>query len=76
MKPPDSKKNAKNAPQPNPNGSSRLPRAQANATANANAAPANNAPTSDAFAGQSASDLSSRATDGLLVNGTTNNAAS
>ena len=77
VKPPDSKKNAKNAPQPNPNGSSGFQRTQANATANANAAPANNsAPASDAFAGQSPSDLSSRATDGLLVNGTTNNAAS
>ncbi len=74
VKPPDPKKNAKNAPQPNPNGTSGFQSTQANATVNANAAPANNAaPASDAFAGQSPSDLSSRATDGLLVNGTTNN---
>ena len=51
--------------------------------ANPNAAPpasqstaAEAVPTNSAFAGQSASDLSQRASDGLLINGTVNNRAS
>jgi hypothetical protein len=50
-------------------------RTQANATANAPAPSAEPAPPLG-DAGQSASDLSQRATDGFLINGTTNNSAS
>jgi hypothetical protein len=76
--PTDNKKSAKGAaPAANPNGSGGFQRTQANATANAPAADAPAPPpASDSFAGQSASDLSSRANDGFLVNGTSNNGAS
>jgi trimeric autotransporter adhesin len=74
VKPSDSKKNAKNGPPPAPaNAPGGFQRTQANATATAptaDAAPA--APASESLAGRSAADAS----DGFLVNGSTNNSAS
>ncbi len=69
---------AKNGATPQNAGSQRgFQRTDVNATANAPAPSAEPAtPAGDSAAGQSASDLSQRASDGFLINGSTNNSAS
>jgi trimeric autotransporter adhesin len=71
-------KSGKNAPAAGAgNGSGGFRRTDVNATSTAPPASGDTPPpTSDAFAGQSAADLNKSATDGLLINGSTNNAAS
>jgi len=81
--PPQASKNKKGAAAATPaNGQNSFQRAAVNANPNAAPASANessaaeSAPANSPFANQSASDLNQRASDGLLINGTTNNGAS
>jgi hypothetical protein len=72
-------KAGKNAPAANasPNGANAFRRTDVNAASTAPPASGDTpAPTSDAFAGQTAADLNKSASDGLLINGSSNNAAS
>src|SRR6202162_3302608 len=75
-------RNVKNAPAAPTNTQSAFQRTDVNAASPAASAPATPAqpdattPSSDAFSNQNPSELSQRAADGFLINGTANNAAS